>query len=507
MKVIGPPTTLTAHHVAVLELVGEGMRNAEIAKALQVSVETVKRYLSQSYDRLGAAGRLHAFVRAWQSGQLTLTRPEGEPPVLTGEQVLVLRIWAVGGTRLDIARALDVAESAAERYEENVLNALAVQQRVVAVRRALAHQLIDPAGDTLASLTTPTAAVSGQGRTDPREKGPAGRVSMRRTVRPVGDAPPNPGHGSGQVLQLGDTLRSVHGLVVHLGVLAGLPSTPPLLEVLAGATPREAAPPVVRLVHQALALDIPCALVMPRAAADPVGAVSVVGLACAWSSAVRQGTGDGTAAYVAAAHQLGVAMDEVLVVCTVDQAPVAAAAGPRQVLTTATVIPRTEPRRAPVPEITERERQIAELAAQGLTVPEIARRFHTGEYFVQYSLADLRRRWAVVDDAHLVARLISASLIDPGRIDAPERLPELDQAGRAVLALICTGTLSAAGARGVGLSLREARAAEAHVVRAFSPRRSRTHAAAIALATGTVTLTEPPAVPAHLEPKCPQPTR
>ncbi|MGW1173922.1 hypothetical protein ACWD4P_09360 [Kitasatospora sp. NPDC002543] len=109
-----------------------------------------------------------------------------------------------------------------------------------------------------------------------------------------------------------------------------------------------------------------------------------------------------------------------------------------------------------------------------------------------------------MDDAHLVVRLITAEAISTERLrtELPAHLPELDQAGRAVAALMCTGTLSEAGANGVGLSLRTARAVEGRVVRALSRRGSRTHAAAVAVITGIVTLA--PAGSTHyLEPTWP----
>ncbi|WP_159028333.1 LuxR C-terminal-related transcriptional regulator [Kitasatospora sp. MY 5-36] len=482
-------TAPAAQFVAVLDRVGLGMTNAAIGTAMDLSVDTVKYHLRQAYDRLGTANRVQAFAWAWQSGLLTRSAPTGAPPALTDEQTLILRIWAAGGNRLDVARALEVRERAAELYEDAVLDVFGTRKRVVAVRRALEHQLIAPAGDTLAGLTTPTAADSGQGRArHHRTKGAAGASG------PVATTPAELCHRSDPVERAVAMLRSTRGLVVHLGALAALPEVPSLAEVLAGAAPRGAAPTVVRLVHQALALGLPCALVLPSVAVDPDRAVEVVGLRAAWSCAVRQGAYDGTAAYVAAAHRLGAPADDLLLACTADQVPVAGEAGFRRVLATTSFVPRMEPRRAPVPELNGLERRIAELAAEGLTIAEIGGRVHTGEYLVRHSLADLRRRTSAVDDAHLAVRLITTELIGTERLRAglPARVPELDQAGRAVLTLICTGTMSEAGANAAGLSLREARTVEARVVRALSWRGSRTHAAAVALVTGLVALPPTP---------------
>ncbi|MFJ7912702.1 hypothetical protein [Kitasatospora sp. NPDC096204] len=398
---------------------------------------------------------------------------------------MILRIWAAGGTRPDVARALEVRERAAELYEDAVLDAFRTRKRVVAVRQALEHQLIDPARDTLADLTTPMAADSGQGRTGHHRTTGGGGASG-----PVAAAPTEPDHRSAPLEHAVALLRSARGLAVHLGALDCLPDVPSLKQVLAGTAPRGATPAAVRLVHQVLALGAPCALVLPAAAVDPGRAVETVGLGAAWSCAVRQSVYDGTAAYVEAAHRLGVPAEDVLAVCTADQAPVAAAAGVRRVLTTTSIALRAEQRRAPRPELNTLERRIAELAAKGLSIPEIGVRVHTGEHLVRTRLADLRRRAAAVDDAHLVARLIAAELIDTGRLrrELPEHVPELDQAGRAVTVLICTGTSSEAGANGIGLTLPTARAIEQRVVRALSWRGSRTHAATVAVLTGIVAL-------------------
>ncbi|MFE6052544.1 LuxR C-terminal-related transcriptional regulator [Kitasatospora sp. NPDC056446] len=486
---------LTVQQIAVLDRAGLGMTNSAIGAAMNLRVDTVKGYLRQAYDRLETTNRVHAFAQAWRYGLLPRSTATGPAPMLSDEQKLILRIWGQGGNRRDIARALEVREGAAEFYEEAVLAALGTGKRIVAVRRAFEHRLIDPAGDTLADLTTPMAADSGQGRTlHHRPRGGTG------TDGPVNETQAEP-ERTDQLDRAVALLHSAHGLAVHLGALAGLPEVPSLAGVLAGAPPRRAAPTVVRLVHQALALGVPCALLLPASAVDSDRAVGAVGLEAAWSCAVRQGAYDGTVAYLEAARLLGTPVDEILVVCTADQASVAAGAGFRRILTTTSIVPGLGSRRAPRPELNALERRIAELAAQGQSIAEIGDRVHAGEYLVRTRLADLRRRTGAIDDAHLVARLITAEVIGTNRLraDLPEHVPELDQAGRAVAALICTGTLSEAGANAVGLSLPTARAVEGRIVRALSRRGSRTHAAAVAVLTGIVTL--PPAHPTHyLEP-------
>lgn len=63
---------LTARECEVLNWVTEGYSNAEIAKQLYVSTETVKTHLSHCLSKLGARDRTQAVVLALRSGQLEL---------------------------------------------------------------------------------------------------------------------------------------------------------------------------------------------------------------------------------------------------------------------------------------------------------------------------------------------------------------------------------------------------------------------------------------------------
>lgn len=61
-RVAGPPTgaalrLLTGRELDVLRLVGEGRENAEIARALSLSIRTVERHLTSVYTKLGLTGR------------------------------------------------------------------------------------------------------------------------------------------------------------------------------------------------------------------------------------------------------------------------------------------------------------------------------------------------------------------------------------------------------------------------------------------------------------------
>jgi pimeloyl-ACP methyl ester carboxylesterase/DNA-binding CsgD family transcriptional regulator len=70
---------LSSREAEVLRLVAAGLANDEIAQRLSVSVRTVERHLSNSYDKLGVAGRsARAAAAAWitQVGQRS---PSGGP--------------------------------------------------------------------------------------------------------------------------------------------------------------------------------------------------------------------------------------------------------------------------------------------------------------------------------------------------------------------------------------------------------------------------------------------
>ncbi|MFF2041872.1 LuxR C-terminal-related transcriptional regulator [Kitasatospora sp. NPDC058170] len=480
MSALGALGQLSADQAAVLDRVGAGMTNSEIAVALSLGLQAVRRLIAQSLVRLDAEDRMSAFVRAWQSGQIPHARPVGRAPALSGEQTRVLLIWAAGGSQSHVARALHISERTVSRWEQSILTALGARNRAVAVRSALEHRLIDPGRESLAALCTePMAADSGQGRTRqfPDEE---------TNDAEIGTTPP-------AAHPVEEVLHSAAGVIVHLGALAGLPLAPSLPQILLGAPPRDRTPAVVRLLHRALALGRPCALVIPPGAGNAVRVASAAGLDCAWSGAVRQSVANPAAAYAAAAHQLGAAPDRCVVLCPGDQAPAAASVGPMQVLTTATAA-RTVARRSPLPAVSSRDRQIAELTARGYPTARIGEQLAVGEHLVHSELAAMRERFAAADDTELVARLITAELIDTRhlRAELPAHAPDLDQVERAVLALMCAGGPTPDGVRAAGLTWREARAAETRAVQTLSPRRSRTHAVAVALVTGVVAPPIPP---------------
>lgn len=59
---------LTSREIDVLQLVGRGRSNTEIADALVISEGTVKTHLSHIFDKLGVRDRAAAIVYAFDTG-------------------------------------------------------------------------------------------------------------------------------------------------------------------------------------------------------------------------------------------------------------------------------------------------------------------------------------------------------------------------------------------------------------------------------------------------------
>ena len=70
--------SLTAREQQILRLIGEGMKNREIAEALDLQWQTVKNYIYRIYQKLGVDSRSQAMLRAIRLGLVEIN--QGNPP-------------------------------------------------------------------------------------------------------------------------------------------------------------------------------------------------------------------------------------------------------------------------------------------------------------------------------------------------------------------------------------------------------------------------------------------
>jgi DNA-binding NarL/FixJ family response regulator len=69
-----PFASLTDRERDVVRLVGEGLRNEEIARRLGISEKTVRNHLTGAFDKLGVSGRLELAVFAYRHGLVRIPR-------------------------------------------------------------------------------------------------------------------------------------------------------------------------------------------------------------------------------------------------------------------------------------------------------------------------------------------------------------------------------------------------------------------------------------------------
>ena len=63
--------TLSAREFEVLELIGRGCKNREIAQELQIEERTVRFHVENILDKLGVSNRTEAVCYAFRSGWIT----------------------------------------------------------------------------------------------------------------------------------------------------------------------------------------------------------------------------------------------------------------------------------------------------------------------------------------------------------------------------------------------------------------------------------------------------
>lgn len=68
---------LTEQQQRILELIGQGLSNAEIAASLTVEISTVKSHVSRILQRCALRDREQLIVLAWKSGLVSCEQPGG----------------------------------------------------------------------------------------------------------------------------------------------------------------------------------------------------------------------------------------------------------------------------------------------------------------------------------------------------------------------------------------------------------------------------------------------
>ncbi|MBR3632559.1 MAG: response regulator transcription factor [Elusimicrobiaceae bacterium] len=63
--------TLTKTEIKVMDLLGKGLSNKELAKALDCSVKTIKNHLNSAFHKLGVSSRTEAVVKAIEKGLIS----------------------------------------------------------------------------------------------------------------------------------------------------------------------------------------------------------------------------------------------------------------------------------------------------------------------------------------------------------------------------------------------------------------------------------------------------
>ncbi|MFD9631565.1 response regulator [Streptomyces violascens] len=71
---------LTPREVEVWRLMATGLDNTEIARALELSLSTVKNYITSIFDKLAVRDRAQAVIAAYESGLVTARAAAGERP-------------------------------------------------------------------------------------------------------------------------------------------------------------------------------------------------------------------------------------------------------------------------------------------------------------------------------------------------------------------------------------------------------------------------------------------
>lgn len=70
---------LTPRELAVVMMIGEGLKNKDVGERLSISEATVRHHLSSIYGKIGVDDKLNLIIMAYKMGWVTLTDGNAEP--------------------------------------------------------------------------------------------------------------------------------------------------------------------------------------------------------------------------------------------------------------------------------------------------------------------------------------------------------------------------------------------------------------------------------------------
>jgi DNA-binding NarL/FixJ family response regulator len=123
---------LTQREQQVLQLVAAAESNKSIARALGLSVHTVKRHVARIIAKMGAASRAEAAAR-WRASQQPAPPAAAAPlDAFTSRERDVIARVVLGQSNMEIASQLAVSVNTVKRHTANILDKLAVSSRIEA---------------------------------------------------------------------------------------------------------------------------------------------------------------------------------------------------------------------------------------------------------------------------------------------------------------------------------------------------------------------------------------
>ncbi|HXZ94904.1 MAG TPA: helix-turn-helix transcriptional regulator [Dehalococcoidia bacterium] len=151
VRKLGDKAALALRQVEILAYIALGCSHEQTAYLLGISVYTVKTYLRQVLEKLGARGRAHAVMLALLKGLLDLeTLKEAEVPKeleidWTGGPLVeqILTLIALGYHNKDISLALNYSEQYIKNIIQAISDKLGARNRVHLATLAYIHRKLD----------------------------------------------------------------------------------------------------------------------------------------------------------------------------------------------------------------------------------------------------------------------------------------------------------------------------------------------------------------------------